>query len=651
MKTGIRVLILFTFFLLLLGNEDSVLQNVYAEDGDLPLDRVTLYGNGPIPDELSKDFFDLYQDAWIRALNYSDKNFELKFKDTIVKVSVIEIDGGISIRIEFPEKINGRSIPNLFQVLGKKQISDVAKGQLGITNQLIANPGHFRRTDFDDDYNALTKSRSLVSQAELQRDSIDNIRRVQKAFLDPVDQLQVLDEVRFLYGKLVNRWKELETANPNNFKEEWIDTNKVHVDSTFGRAELNSIDGQPFVRVVHKGTGIAFGIFKGLDPENPSDHFIRYVSRQHIVANSDQPKLKDRGRDFVYLSVDDFVPVDDPEDFINADRFHVMRRPTPYSKDWWLAYWNAIRKRPNKSMLTFGFLCAFSHSVLASGLAFGTQAIFGELPISPATIGMVTFAWGSAFGSMGSMFHNWVKIGPESAQRMKNALNGYLFKYVITAMATGGLDFMLNPVNHALIYAASKISSYSKQNWKNFAILREKLGIVHGEYKLAGFTFKKNHIDRELMYLPKFGTNFSERLLNSVSPLPIGTPLLISSIPFSEFMLLRYARKKMEESRKFTQDGKPHPDATKIYNKVRHSWEMKKRLVTDPDIMLNLMESIDIDREIRQRARSFLAEEMPSLFGPNRKKLKSEIESYGNRPVPFTRQGPCISELLQLIRI
>ncbi len=635
-KDSTKTLLLFLFFFIFCFR---------AYCGDSPLDRVTIYSNQEISEDLTKEYFNLFNAGWDQVLLGSEREFEIDYGDSKVTATVSQKEGGKTfLEIIIPNE-SGEDI-KLGQFLSETDISQSTLENLGLDHKVVGSPYHF------------------VDEAKLsQLDQLSDISR-QANLLNMGDewgtkQLETLDEIHYLYGKLVNRWKELaEKEHPvrngsrvltdTEFKEKFIDKNAVYFENGLGKAELNSIDGVPFVRILHYGTELSFVIRKGTTIENASEHFQQYIARQHIVANSNRP-MPERGRDVVVLTVDDFSRTQNLDILLDSSRYETLKRQIPYSKAWWLEYWRAVKKFPTWSSFSFGLVCG----AVQGGLAFSTgmfiDSFVAPLEFNLVTTSAFTAAWGTVFGSISSMFKNWVNMGPTFSRTVKNMTNGILFQYILTFLIFGGWDAFLNPLTHGLIFTASYLSNRAKPNWYNFAILRERVGVATGDVNVGwgpiSTKWKRSNIEFQLAYMPAFVTRFMERTNLGINRMiPVGQGILVAAIPFSEYLFMKYAQRVASKT--------GHPAAREMAERAEREWQVKKALFTDVRTHGLIFKKYFHPRKSqRQAAREALREKYPTVFKrPIKKKVGRIVTSSATRPFRVPSQGnACLNKLIQLI--
>lgn len=699
--TGFRtrflfVLALLTFSLQIFGDE--------LLSPDAARGRVTLYTNQEFNKDRAKDYFQLLQAGWEHALSENSTNttFSLDYGDHKVEAVISRVQGMLRLELRVPAIGNEPEI-RVSQFLSDKKIPEWIIERLEI-RPFMGGPEHFSNSDY---YSRTPPPDSEVGRMRAISTQMYKGRNPLKMMLNPADTLETMDEVFYLYAKLVKEWKRLEGEyEGTDFLNDVIKKNGVNVSNVLGTAELNSIDDEPFVRVVHKGTEMSFVIRKEMTFDNASDHFRQYIARQHIVSNSDRPDKLDRGRDVIVINVEDFDEVARPnfdaEKILDKNRWTELRRAEPNSKEWWMSYWRAVKKMPSLSSLSFGATCGAVQGVLclATGAFFDQMRKYmrtnfkkngakdeleaevksDDIPL--ATLCTITASWGTGFGAISSMFKNWVNIGPNFNRTIKNMTNGLLFQYIITIIIFGDMSTLLNPITHAAIFSASWLSNRAKPNWYNFSILREKLGQTRGDVYLfggpnkavhdemastmteeeilkkgdeavkdiaekKGFQIKwsKSNIDFQLMYIPAFITRFSERLLSSLNAtIPFGLPVLAGAIPFSEGMFLRYVKKKYKNAKTDRERNIIKP----FLDKAQGNWEAKKAFFNDPDVPPLLMKKIFKMRG-HQAASARLREKYPQMFKAKKKKVKM-MELGDLRPFNAQKNGPCIDGLLYILK-
>lgn len=461
-------------------------------------------------------------------------------------------------------------------------------------------------------------------------------------------QLQTLDEVHYLYAQLVKTWREHRSNYPElsdrDYDLEFINTNQVFYNDEFGQAELNSIDGKPFVRIIHEKTEKSFIFLKSHKFDLESEHFKQYVSRQHISSGSSRLDGQ-YGRDVILFHVDKYETMQAPRKLLDPDRYNELKRFKPYTKDWWKEYWLAIKKRPSFSTFKFGLVCGIAQGTLALTSGAILDSIVG-LDFAIWKPAMVATLWGTGFGMIASTFKNWVNLGPHWRRTAKNMLNGVLFQYLLTFVIISDPMTTLNPLtvsgmfNHFVIFLASYISNLAKPNWYNFAIIREKTGMGRGAFKIGKFTteWSKNNVEHQIAYMPAFLMRLLERTnLGMPRHIPVGTGVLVGSIFLSEYLFMKYAD--------YIANLTKSPDAIKMATFAKHQWQVKKDLLSDKEIVKVLYERFfSFDKKTRLKAYKTLRKKYPTLF---KRHQKEEVISSKNIK-QFSIPKKCISKISSL---
>lgn len=613
---------------------------------DSPLDRVSIYSNQEINEAALGDYLNLFNSAWDSVITGDETDFEIEYGTNNVEAKLTRKEGRAYMELTLPGRDGGEG-QKLGQFMGASDVSSETLEQLGLVHKAVGSPNHFIAPEMLENLEELTRiSREGANTLEGNRWG--------------TAQLEMLDEVSYLSGKLVNHWKELAAKEREvdgqtrplteaEFKTQFIDRNAVYFENGFGKAELNSIDGIPFVRVLHYGSGKSFVIREGTTIENASEHFMQYIARQHIIANSNRP-TPERGRDIVIMTVDEFKPVQGLEVLLDQTRYEEMNRHVPYSKMWWTEYWRAVKKFPSWSSFTFGMVCGVIQGALAYSTGMFLDTFVAPLQFDLLTTSAFTAAWGTVFGSISSMFKNWVNMGPNFARTVKNMTNGILFQYILTYIIFGGAwEQFLNPLTHMAIFAASYLSNRAKPNWYNFAILRERIGVSKGDVKIGwdpiSVTWKKSNIEFQTAYMPAFITRFMERTNLGISrTIPAGTALLVMAIPFSEFLFMKYAQRVADKTN--------HPAAREMAERAMREWEVKKALFKDiRSHGLILKKFFAPTRAMRASARASLEEKYPTVFKQKlKKKVVPNVSAIGLRNFVIPNRNNCVSDILALAR-
>ncbi len=436
--------------------------------------------------------------------------------------------------------------------------------------------------------------------------------------------LQVISEVELLYQILLQRWKELRKNNPHLSKEEFfrlfIEQNKVfYKHRPLGVAELTSIDGIPVVRVIHTPTELAFIISEENTLDFTTPHFKQYIARQHITAGTSR-KDSQVGRDVILIQVPSFtetstVEMRDPARLLELNRF-----PKYVSARWWREYWLSIKKVPSLSTAVFGLFSGVLQGATTAATAgvifgvswFGTQMGIDSLshlsfPNAWAT-GLTAFAYGTWYGLIGSTVKNWERLNaPDWRRTLKSMCNSLSFYYLLSFVIAGGdmatFAEKFNPMSHEgllrhiMIISAAYLGNTSKPNWYSLAEVRERVGISRGPFNIGKFKtgWSRPLVEYQLVYVFPFFFRLLERISNTSGQqiTPVGTGILLFQIPFSAFVLAKYAR--------YVYHKTGHNDAELMADAAERAYKSQIKFITNPKFAAESIVKFSQDILIRLR--------------------------------------------------
>jgi hypothetical protein len=486
-------------------------------------------------------------------------------------------------------------------------------------------------TSYDLNFNASSKIRKRL-QGLNSIDPLPETNTAQSSRGNPwgKQEQQTIKDVMELESKVVNHWaniiKEENLTEEQRFK--WIDEGRVHIkDSKLGTAEINMIDEQPFIRVIHKNSEITFAIFeKEVDME--STHFKQYIARQHIDAGTGRSDGQS-GRDVVTIIKDEKKKSEftmDPENYRSF-----KRGKTLISTLWWEDYLRATYKKPTAPTVAFGGVCGLAQGALAMCVAGLNKAIdpSAELSYTPA---MLSTAWGSGIGAFISTYKNWTNRGTRIMRTIKSSANSIIFAYALVGLihpdgfqALTVLDFK-GLLLHSTILGNVWANNMSKVYWNDFARVREFMGITRNNYvmklpfgKRWDTKIARSAVEGQSLYLAPFTIRLLDLTGTTIGYFPIGKFLLWSSIPAVEYGVLRYLEKVAFDTQ--------HPKAIEMATQHRKEWEFKKKFFYDHKMRTLILKRICYwltFRKSRHKAmKRYLAKEYPDFYQyKSEKKIK-----------------------------
>ncbi len=432
------------------------------------------------------------------------------------------------------------------------------------------------------------------------------------------ETLKVQSEVEMLYQAVLKKWHNLIEQNKHlsqqEFSDQFIDKNAIqYLDKQFGTAEVNSVNGKPIIRIVHNATELSFIIAIEGQLDFNHKHFKQYIARQHISAGSSRQDGQ-FGRDVFILQVPKFETSIQNE-MLDPYRYSQINRHRIFSGQWWSEYWLAIKKIPTLSEASFGVFSG-SFQLMTTFTAAALLYPFGIEMNHMSATAMTALIYGSAFGTIASMFKNWERIGPTWRRQLKNLSNSLIFTYILSYVISGGDMSSLDPttidglMNNARIWLTCYLSNKAKPFWYNIATLREKIGIARGNFNLGPIktNWKKSNVEYQVAYIPNFFSRIIERINFGLPQTnPIGMLSILLQIPFSEWVNLKVAEYYAQKTQ--------HPEAILASEKFKREWENKKRFYNDPTIPgLLLSKYFSFNYENRNSADHRLKQKYPEKF-------------------------------------
>lgn len=466
--------------------------------------------------------------------------------------------------------------------------------------------------------------------------------RPENVHLWSAEAIKVQSEIEVLYQAVLKKWQKLKEQNGNltqqEFADRFIDKNAIqYLDKTFGTAEVNSINGIPIIRIVHNASELSFiiAIKNQLDFNHP--HFKQYIARQHISAGNSR-KDGQFGRDVFVIQVSSFT-ISIQNQLLDPYRYAQINRNRIFSGKWWSEYWIAIKKIPTLSEATFGVFSG-SFQLMTTFTAAAILYPFGIEMNHLSATAMTALIYGSAFGTVASMFKNWERIGPTWRRQLKNLSNSLIFTYILSYVISGGDMSSLDPtsidglMNNARIWLTCYLSNKAKPYWYNIATLREKIGIARGNFNLGPIktNWKKSNVEYQIAYIPNFFSRIIERInFGLPQSNPIGMVSILLQIPFSEWVNLKIAEYYAQKTQ--------HPEAILAAEKFKTEWENKKRFYSDQTVpQLLVTKYLNLNKVKRQSADLKLKEKYPERFKSTEQRRHTPIVPF---VIPTINQIQC----------
>lgn len=412
---------------------------------------------------------------------------------------------------------------------------------------------------------------------------------------------RVIEAVISLYHELMQVWaaERLKSdLSDLDFANELIVTNKIFAVNLHGKAELNIIDDQPFVRVTHNRTEISFLIIEENTIVLDSPHFRQYLARQHIDAGSSRSDGQ-HGRDVVIISRSQRLKevtnsqnpiiagknLDDEAIFFEQERYQKIDRPSPFSTRWWESYAQATYKPPSLATAKFGIFCGIAQGLLGLCVAGMKKLVDPALAmqLAPAYLSAV---WGSVIGFYVSTYKNWINRGSIFSRTMKSSVNGLLFGYSLVALIhPSGIEAfsILDPAGvllHGSIISNVVANNFAKIHWNDFVRVRELIGISR---KKLAIKLTASHVIRtdisqaaaenQAIYLAPFSIRLFDLVDSASATFSLGKLILWSSVPIVEYAVLQYTKYLVRQTE--------HPKASELYGQQQRAWNLKKKLLMD----------------------------------------------------------------------
>lgn len=322
-----------------------------------------------------------------------------------------------------------------------------------------------------------------------------------------------------------------------------ISRDRIAVESPLGRAELNTIDGERFIRVTHAETELALLFLDRGRIRADSKHLRQVVARQHMDAGRHRADGR-LGRQAVLLWEEDG----------RAAGEEYRAKPRFLSRTWWAEYWHATWKRPERGDFWLALMMAALQGVLALGVGYLKVWLAGGAAVSFAALfGPVyfTMAYGFLIGLFASTYINWTLRGHPSSQYMKSAVVSVLFAYPVMLFVLG--PAALNPLTlSGLIVHAHTLLNVAVNNLGKVAFQQlAKLGRANREWadedsRPLPLGINRDSLYHQLLYM----VNWFARLVELVIA-PLGLAAVVSGkliylgyVAVARWLVLQYAERK-----------------------------------------------------------------------------------------------------------
>ncbi len=402
--------------------------------------------------------------------------------------------------------------------------------------------------------------------------------------------LKIQSEVYLLFQGVLRARDELRKKHPDKNEQEFflefVEGNKIYYRiEGVGKGEMNNIDGQPFVRVVHADTELSFLIL----PESikfDKNHFRQYISRQHIQSGTERTDGH-YGRDVVVAVLPNLDIAKDDEFFESAHLFE-MKRFSVFTTDFWKEYWWGIWKKPGFSQYTFALFNG-SFQFVTSMTVTGVMTSL-SLPTNNPTLAAATaFGWGIAIGAYYSTYKSWTLFGIPlkikitenlhfplpSTRELKEWTNGIMYSYLLSFILHHGNLSSFDPttmsglLENMLLWSTTLLNSKSKPYWNDFATVLQKVGIAQGTKKFGSLDTGWSNFNyySSLFYLFNFSFRLVERVFNASGLRALGVGVLLIQVPIAHYSLILFS--------KYIAKKTNHPEA-EVYAQIKErEWKAK----------------------------------------------------------------------------
>lgn len=430
--------------------------------------------------------------------------------------------------------------------------------------------------------------------------------------------LAILDEVEVLYHQILTEWEKVQkkhqSLSATQFITKIISHNEITVSKRgLGSAEINAIDGIPFVRIAHAASELSFVIILNRQINTHSAHFKQYIARQHIDAGAERNDNQS-GRDVITITLSENHEKKSLKN-IGPAHFKSYMRPTPYLWDWTKQYWLATKQKVSLSSFKFGLINGILQGLVTYTLANTINYITGDIVLNTVSPALFTAMWGGFFGIYSSAYKNWTKRGPKWFRSIKEMANGIIFQFVLTifinpaGLSSLNLNSMQGLIENTRILTSSYISAAAKTNWKSIVYAREAANLNHGYYKKT--SFKKNHVEFQFAYMPAFITRFLDRSNLGIDRIyPVGGLFLLGAIPISQKVSLNWINSIAKDS--------SNSEVKKLAKEAQRGWDFIMLLIKDRHlnylILKKYLQKLRYSKDHYNRIQKLLAKEYPDYY-------------------------------------
>lgn len=237
-------------------------------------------------------------------------------------------------------------------------------------------------------------------------------------------QMQLEIEENFLQARDLGYDLQLELGDEQ--LKEMLDNKEVDAGSTAtGISELSTIDGQRFVRVLHKSSDTAY-VYLNINRVDPrSKHLKKYIARQHIATNKDE-NGNPQGRDLVLI----WYHRDSINTMSVVKAVQYLPRYKKFSPRWWVEYGRAIYKTPTMGNISFGVAIGLLQGAVTYGFELSKVLTGMATEINPYPIEL-SFGFGFFIASFISTYLNWKHNSSIRRNAVKSASVSILFNMLL----------------------------------------------------------------------------------------------------------------------------------------------------------------------------------------------------------------------------
>ena len=329
---------------------------------------------------------------------------------------------------------------------------------------------------------------------------------------------RMIEEARALRRRVELRSEELRRELGEDGLRQQMSKGAVLIEDGSGQAKMTLIDGHPFVRVLHKASGLSVLLLDADSISKDSAHLRRVVARQLFDGGG-------RGRSSV-------VVWERRGEVLSTE---AVSRPSPASLAWWKQYWRATYQRPSRADVKLAVGMSLVQGALALALgglksALGSPAASWTAFAAPVVF---TMAFGFGVGSYIVTYKNWVFRGRWLSQMAKAALISTAFAYPVL-LITQGWAAVGTWLVHAHVLYNVFLNNLGGVVWRQIPRLAERHRLYAGAYVWG---VKKENLFFNLNYL----INWTLRL-GDLLHVPGGLALFLASIPGAVVATYAFAR-------------------------------------------------------------------------------------------------------------